>query len=340
MGEIKIIKDKWSPWNETGGDPTLIDVWDNPNRPWPSIVYVETTNYCNAMCAPCLNHRCKRIRGIMSLETFKEIAHKIKKRGVKIGAMFCFGEPLIDPTLFQKYAYAKKLGILTPGHVGLNTNVSLLTPEKYDEILEYTPNIILSFFNVGKKYEALTGGLSWERSYKRAIDFIKYRDKHKPEYPIFISVNTVRGHDLAAVKKAFEGYRVLYVQDAELRWAGSVMIISDRLKMYHHWRCDGYKGALQIKFNGNCEFCAYDIVGTDEGVGETLFGNILEDSWDELDRKFRELWRKPCSLCLRCDMWYHCKTIMANGFKDPDPLPEDWFDWQKPFLKPGESFYK
>ncbi len=330
----------WSCFNETGGDRTIIDVWDDMSRPWPSIVYVETTNHCNAMCASCLNHACKRQRGIMTLDTFKKIADKVKERGVKIGAMFCFGEPLIDQTLFQKYKYAKETGVLVPGHVGLNTNVSLLTPDRYEEILEYTPNIILSFFNTGKMYEALTGGLSWKRSYKRAVDFIKYRDKHKPDYQIFVSVNTVKGHSIENVKKAFEGYNVFFVHDAELRWSGSVMIISDRIKMHHHWRCDGYKGALQIKHNGNCEFCAYDIVGTESGVGETFFGNILEDSWEELDEKFRKAWRKPNPLCLRCDMWHHCKEIIANRFKDPEPLPDDWFDWQKMFLKKGEKFYR
>jgi len=329
---------KWGPGNESKGDSTIKDVWDNLGRLWPTIVYVETTNFCNAHCLSCLNDQCVRKRGIMSLDTFKIIADKVKERGTRIGAMFCFGEPLIDPTIFKKYAYAKKIGVLTDNHVGLNTNVSLLSPEKYDQILEYTPNIILSFFSTGKEYERLTGGLNWENSYKNAIDFINYRDINKPNYSIFISVNAVKGHDLTSVKEAFKGYKVKFVQDAELRWAGAVITgVIDRMIMFPNWRCDGYKGAVQIKWQGDCEFCAYDIVGTPEG-GETKFGNILTDSWDELDMKFRLAWKKGNSCCRRCDYWHKCKEVMVNNFKKPTPLPDNWYKWQDKFLKPEEEY--
>jgi len=317
---------------------TIADAWDEPNKKYPTIVYVETTNFCNAHCVCCLNDRCQRNRGIMTLDNFKKIADKVKARGLKIGAMFCFGEPLLDPTLFEKYEYGNKIGIFTEGHVGLNTNVSLLTPEKYDKIIAHTPNIILSFFNVGNEYQRLTGGLSWRHSYKNALDFIGYRDRAKPSYPIMIGVNKIEGHNLEAVKDAFKGYDVQFVQDAELRWGGSVITgVLDRMVMYNGWRCDGYKGALQIKWNGDCEFCAYDIIGSRDG-GETKFGNILTDSWEELEFKFKEKWKSGCSLCSRCDYWHHCKEVIANGYKIPEHT-DDWYDWQEPFLKAGEPFY-
>ena len=59
-------------------EETIRDVWDDKNRKWPTIVYVETTNFCNAHCLSCLNDECMRIRGIMDLETFKKIADKVK----------------------------------------------------------------------------------------------------------------------------------------------------------------------------------------------------------------------------------------------------------------------
>lgn len=267
----------------------------------------------------------------MSLETFKIIADKIKEQGLQIGAMFCFGEPLTDPTLFEKYEYANKIGVLTPGHVGLNTNVSLLTAEKYPKILAHTPNIILSFFNVGDEYTRLTGGLDWNNSYKNAINFIKYRDEHKPEYSISIGCNKIVGSNLEAVKEAFKGYNVKFVQDAEIRLGRKVITgLIDRMITFNRWRCDGYKGALQIKWNGDCEFCAYDII-----EGETKFGNILEDSWDKLESKFKAKWRAGCSLCRRCDYWHKAKEVMKNGCKKPNPLPADWYDWQKPYGENG-----
>ncbi len=313
---------------------TLSDHWDDPAKPWPSIVYVETTNYCNAKCLCCLNHRCRRTRGTMSMELFRRLADLVKERGLQIGAMFCFGEPLIDRTLTEKYAYARALGIL-PDHVGLNTNCTFLTPERYEGILQHTPNIILSFFSTGAEYERLTG-LSWEDSYGKALEFIRYRDRVKPFYPIFIGCNAVKGNNLAAVKQAFAGYNVAHARDAEIRWGGSVITgVIDRTIMYHDWRCDGFKGALQVKWNGDCEFCAYDVIGSPAG-GETKFGNILEHSWDELRARFVAKWRSGCSLCLRCDYWHKAKEVFAAGMRRPDPLPDDWYDWQLPYLKEGE----
>jgi len=315
---------------------TIQDVWDNANRMYPSIVYIETTNICNAKCVCCLNHRCEKPRGTMSYEAFVIIADKIKERRLKIGAMFCFGEPLLDESFIEKFGYAKKIDAFTQGHIGFKTNVSHLTAEKYDGLLNNTSNITLSFFNTGNDYERLTGNLKWPDSYKKAIDFIRYRDKHAPDYPIFIGVNKINGHNLANVKEAFKGYRVMYAQDAELRWGGKVITgVLDRMVMYPDWRCDGYKGALQVKYDGSCEFCAYDIIGTDSG-GETKFANILTDSWEDINSKFKEKFGSGCSLCKRCDYWHHAKDIINNNFKRPLPLPENWNDWQIPYV--GNNF--
>ena len=317
----------------------ISDVWENPKRKYPSVVYVETTNHCNAKCVSCLNHLCKRERGTMTLENFKIIADKVKANGAKIGAMFCFGEPLMDKGLFKKFKYAMEIDVLTKNHVGLNTNVTFLTSKKFDDILKYTPNIVLSFFNVGKEYERLTGGLNWKQNYKNATDFIKYRDKHKPDYPIFIGTNKIKDNSFDAVRDAFKDYNVIYTTDAEILWGGSIITgVLNRMILFNDWRCDGYKGAMHIKWNGNCEFCAYDIVGTPNG-GESSFGNIFTDSWEELSNKFKTTFKNRCSLCKRCEYWYHCKDLMNNDYKRPNPLPNDWYDWQKTHLKKDEEYY-
>lgn len=316
---------------------TLADVWDDPSRPWPSVVYIETTNRCNAHCLSCLNHACRKTRGIMDMDTFKSVCAIIADRGLKIHAMFCFGEPLLDQTLTSKYAYAQRVGVLRLDHCGLNTNVSMLTPDRYDGILQHTPNITLSFFNVGSEFERLTG-LSWDLCYGNALRFLEYREIHAINYPVAIGVNKVQGYDLDAVKRAFDGCRVNWAQDAEIRWAGPTITgVIDRTIMYPWWRCDGYKGALQVKWNGDCEFCAYDIIGTESGVGETHVGNLFTDSWETICQTFRDRWRAGCSLCARCDYWHRGDAVISNDSKKPDPIPSDWYDWQLPLLKEDES---
>ena len=45
-----------------------------------------------------------------------------------------------------------------------------------------------------------------------------------------------------------------------------------------------------------------------------------------------------CALCRRCDYWHRADAMLVNACQRPNPLPSDWFDWQKPYLKPGEPF--
>ena len=118
-------------------------LWDNDT--YPKLLYVETTNFCNARCSYCLYERMERPVEHMSMDRFKELVHKIQKRsGLKIGAMFCFGEPLYDKQLFEKIRYARTHGVITK-HIGLNTNCTYLTEDKFDDILQTCQNITLSF---------------------------------------------------------------------------------------------------------------------------------------------------------------------------------------------------
>jgi hypothetical protein len=290
---------------------TLADVWSNPAKPWPSIVYVETTNLCNYKCLCCGNENMRRHKGIMTVEQFKIVADKVKARGVQIGAMYCSGEPLMDPTLFDKYAYGNEIGVLQTDIVGLNSNVSLLTEEKWEPLLRHTPNIIMSFFNTEDEYERITGR-SWAVAYANATGFIRYRDARRPDFRVFIGCNKIDGHSLERVQTAFAGYRVEYQQDCAIHWnmLESGLPLTGplgRLGMFPFWKCDGHKGALQIRNDGACCYCAYDFYGLPDGTHETHIGNFFTDTWEQLEAAFRAKWQTPSTLCARCDYWQGAK---------------------------------
>jgi len=269
-------------------------------------------------------------QGTMSLNRFEHVADRVKECGIKIGAMFCCGEPFLDPTLFDKYAYARKIGVL-PSYVGLNTNVSLLTEEKWPQLLEHTDNIILSFVNVGEWFEHLTG-LSWKLCYKNATDFIKHRDLTRPDYRIIIGCNLVDGSDTRKVKEAFKDYRVEWAVDEAWKWHGVGKPHTGTVRrsvMYPHWKCDGHTGRLELKWNGNCEICSWDIV-----TGETCFANIFEHSWKEIECRFKERWRQEFELCKRCDYYHLYHRVKGAGFKYVDDRL-----WQYPYLGNDEKPY-
>lgn len=307
----------------------MLEHWDKSS--YPALVYVETTNFCNARCTYCLYERMERPVTTMSFGKFKVVANKVAQRGLRIGAMFCFGEPLADKNIFDKIVYARSVGAIK-GYLGLNTNCTYLTPEKYDSILSACQNITLSFPHTEKKFEELTK-LNWEECYNNAIEFIRYRNRKKPEFIIKIGCNDVTGHDRSAVKRAFKGFRVDWARDAEIKWGSKVITgVIDRSIMYHRWFCDGYKGALQIKPNGDCCFCAYDVLRS-----ETRFANIFENSWEEIEENFKNLWKRPASLCLRCDFWWNYKQMVAGGWKRGKHIDSSW---QYAYLDSLEKFWE
>jgi hypothetical protein len=269
-------------------------------------------------------------RGIMSLETFKTITAKLKEHNCLIRGMYTTGNPLLDPTLFEKYAFARKNKAMA-AYVSLNTTTSLLKwdVEFHRKILDNTDNITLSFFNVDAEFERLTG-LKWGECYSNAIKFIETRDRYKPDYRIFIGCNPVDGSNLKKVKHAFKDFKVAYAVDAELRWAGKVITgVVDRAIMHPFFRCDGHLGCLEIKWNGNIEACSYDF------KEETLYANILRDDWETIRETFFKRWKQPFSLCARCDYWNKYWRVKKNRFRDVD-----FNEWQKPFLDEGESYQK
>ena len=305
--------------------PTLTECHEQMRHHWdgkkyPNIVYVETTNYCNARCTFCLYDRMERPVEYMSQEVFEKIADKCLAHGVRIGAMFCFGEPLADKGLFDKICYGRSIGVMTP-YLGMNTNASLLTPDKFDDILETCDNMTLSFTNTGKEFEQLTG-LNWNVCYQNALDFIAYRDANKPSFQIEIGCNDVAGHDRAKVAAAFKGLNVKWARDAEIQWGSKVITgVIDRSIMYNQWACDGYKGAMQVKPNGDCCFCAYDVIRS-----ETLYANILTDDWATIEANFKAQWQEPSSFCLRCDFWWNYKQMVAGGWKRGNHIDGSWQD--------------
>jgi MoaA/NifB/PqqE/SkfB family radical SAM enzyme len=302
--------------------------WDDHQSEFPRRADIETTNFCNAKCVCCLQQTMTKERGIMSLKKFCELADYLKSHNCLIRGMYTTGEPLIDPTLFEKFGYARKIGVMA-SFSSLNTNVSLLTANLHQKILDNTDNITLSFFNVGVGYNKITG-LDFDDSYEKAVAFIKYRDQHRPNYRIFIGCNDIKQANFNAVKEAFKNFKVEYAIDAELRWGGPVITgVVERAIMYPTFRCDGHEGVLMIKWNGNIEACSYDF------HEESLYANIFTDSWETVKQKFLENWKKPFHLCSRCDYWHKYWVVKKNHFRN---ITYD--EWQKPFLKEGQPYQK
>jgi radical SAM protein with 4Fe4S-binding SPASM domain len=116
---------------------------------------------------------------VMSLETFKAIALKFKPYINKINMLSLHGcgEPLLDKSLSEKVAFAKKVGFK---QIGFTSNCSALTTKKAENLLNAGLNCIIpSIDGITKEvHEEIRPGTDYAKIIQNVKYFISYRDKH------------------------------------------------------------------------------------------------------------------------------------------------------------------
>jgi len=128
-----------------------------------TVIQVENTNYCNFHCTYCVTHSrhstVKVQRGHMDLATFESVLDAHPR------AVLCViqgqGEPLLDPTLFEKIALARRRGLLTQ----IISNGSMLRPAMIDRLCREGPDIVLFSLDLvaPERLEAMRVGLRFGR---------------------------------------------------------------------------------------------------------------------------------------------------------------------------------
>jgi sulfatase maturation enzyme AslB (radical SAM superfamily) len=125
-----------------------------PLTPWiryrgqGALLQIENTSYCNFKCRYCVTHSPNSLvplrRGHMSMDTYRAIIERHPE--ARIVVLQGDGEPLMDPTLFDKIAYARARGLATQ----VISNGSLLVakesssvPSMIDRLLQHGPDLFL-----------------------------------------------------------------------------------------------------------------------------------------------------------------------------------------------------
>ena len=85
----------------------------------PSTLQIEPTRRCNLNCKICMRRNLNETTSLLSLQDFKRILNSFNFQHV---ALHGWGEPLLNPELFQMVKYAESQGVSTE----LTTNGTLL----------------------------------------------------------------------------------------------------------------------------------------------------------------------------------------------------------------------
>lgn len=154
-------------------------------------VAIETTLNCNAKCVMCAR-ACRQLTGAMSMDLFKKIIEDCHSLGIKDVGLSVYGEPLMDPFLFERIRLLRKYDM---GY-GFFTNGSLLDKSKAKTLFELGGLKNINFSVCGYKpevYEAIMVGLKRDAVYKNIIDFLSLKEMFR-EHNLDVSISTVKLH--------------------------------------------------------------------------------------------------------------------------------------------------
>jgi MoaA/NifB/PqqE/SkfB family radical SAM enzyme len=148
----------------------------------PEVRY-EVTDHCNAECLMCPRdlHEDGRAHGIMDLGKYKKSIDEVIGLGCERVVLTGFGEPLIDPTLEEKIAYAVSRGL----HTYIITNASLLSKDRAESLIKAGLHEMRVSFHAATAgaYERVMKNLNFETAQENILNFLQARKELQSATP-------------------------------------------------------------------------------------------------------------------------------------------------------------
>lgn len=139
-----------------------------------NFVYIDTTGYCTNKCYMCAARSAKKLRDIMSDETFILIIQKLKEIKYR-GEIHLYGqnEPLLDKKLFDKIEYITQE--LPKVKIALISNLTILNDEIINKLIKspisYFSHSIYAFKE--DSYKIICGKDNFQKSFINHIKLVK-----------------------------------------------------------------------------------------------------------------------------------------------------------------------
>lgn len=296
-----------------------------PKAPdFPLTVLLEPTNYCNFSCIHCayriISNRPEYTQGFMDFDLYKKIIDEIYEyKKYIILRPFDRGEALINTHLSQMIKYAKeKCGRYI--YIWLNTNGTLLTPQKSRELLkagldQLEVSIDAATEKTFSKIKGVDGKILREVT-KNTIQYYQIKKELFSDNPNKkLIVSFVESEINTLEKDAFTNFWQNYTDRVNIRPVHQHgVLIKDDLRitkrnaeMIKRLPCSILWKRVSIDFCGNLRFCEVDW----ENKG--IMGNIKKLSIKEIwnSKKYKQLRRlhiekrfSEIPLCNACKSYY------------------------------------
>jgi len=241
---------------------------------FPATINIETTNICNASCTICPHSQMTRPKGIMEEALYRRVIDECAAQGCESVHLHNFGEPLFDPALSKRIAYAKGKGIRS---VKIFTNASLLHGQKAQDLLESgIDEIKVSIDGADREeFESIRRGLSYEKvtsNIKRFVSLRNERHQRTPRVIVACSTTSSMRRSMDNLKTVVDEYDFGRLHN----WGGQMESKKRRLRK----PCTRVWRTFTILWNGDVALCCLDF------EGEVKLGNMNQAS-------MTGIWKSP-----------------------------------------------
>jgi radical SAM protein with 4Fe4S-binding SPASM domain len=276
----------------------------------PSILQIETTNYCNARCVMCPHINMKRKQKTMSLDDFKKICLNVMRyEKIKLVVLSGFGEPLIDKGIIEKIKWLNKM--YPKVDVDFYTNASLLTPKIVEELLTLKIHKINCSINGTENSYKKIMSLDYEKTRENILYFLKKKRQLRLKYPLVNISLMILKENKEDIHKVIEFWvdksdSVMAYLPSD--WAGKMksVIINKDIFKNKRWPCKTLWTNLTVDVDGNVIMCCRDY----ESV--IKFGNLLKKDIREIinSNNLQKLKKEHLNynfsmpLCNNCDNYF------------------------------------
>ncbi len=254
----------------------------------PTILQIENTNFCNAMCIMCPHMVMKRKQKIMNQKNFQLIVDNVlKSYRIKRLVLNGFGEPFIDKEIIEKIKYVNEKYPLVK--IEIYTNASLLTEKIADELLKMNLDRITFSINGTKKNYNKIMSLDYDKTMENLLYLL--RENKKRGKNILTNISLMILNDNKEDIDEFIDYWSSMADSVRAYppndWAGGVknIINNSPFKTKKRWPCFFIWSNITVDVEGNVIMCCRDY------ESKIIFGNLLKEDIKEIRNsdKFKQL---------------------------------------------------
>ena len=246
----------------------------------PTWITFETNTTCNSNCIMCPRSSLTRKLAFMDMTVFKTIVDKLAEvKSIKQICLNGFGEPLLDPYIFERVDYIKsKMDV----PVMFFTNGSMLKRRAEELLNSKVDEINISFNGTEKEYNKVMRTLDFKETRDGILYFINERKRLGKTTPrVYMScVYVSPDFDKEQFKKDWEGIvDSIFLMPAE-RWGDieqdkDIPFVPQPYKE-KSWACRRIWDNMWISCEGNVHLCCHDY------DGKYIMGDLRTQSIDEI----------------------------------------------------------